>query len=196
MLSLPISLLEDFIWNYALVPADITAGINYTSLVTSMFLHGSFGHIAGNMLFLYIFGDNLEEAFGHIKFLFFYLLTGLAAAALQLANDPGSMAPMLGASGAVAGVMGGYLVLFPKHRIDIFVPPFIITTVPAYFMLFYWILFQFFMGLGSMGVENGAVAYFAHIGGFFAGVFATLGLLLLNGGVRRRIYKESQPPFA
>ena len=193
MLSLPVSLLEGFIWGYALVPADITAGINYASLVTSMFLHGSFGHIAGNMLFLYIFGDNLEEAFGHIKFLFFYLFTGLAAAGLQLASDPQSTLPMLGASGAVAGVMGGYLVLFPKHRIDIFIPPFIVTTVPAYFMLFYWILFQFFMGLGSMGVGNGGVAYFAHIGGFIAGVFVTLGLLLLNGGVRRRVY-ENRPP--
>jgi len=144
------------------------------TLFTSMFLHGGIGHILGNMMFLNIFGDNLEDRLGHIKYLIFYLLCGLAASALQIIIDPGSQIPNLGASGAIAGLMGGYLVLFPTHKIDVLIPFFGFfnrSTVPAFTMLFYWIFFQFLSGFGQLGTaESGGIAYFAHIGGFLAGI--------------------------
>jgi len=166
---------DAFVGRFAFVPAEIVSGKNLETLVTAMFLHGGFLHIIGNMLFLNIFGDNLEDRFGHLRFLGFYLLAGLAGSALQIAIDPGSTIPNLGASGAIAGVMGGYLVLFPRERIDVlwsfgFIG---VSTVPASAMLVYWILFQFISGFGSLGVEGGGVAYFAHIGGFLFGLATT-----------------------
>lgn len=167
--------LDAFIQQYALVPADVVAGRNLLTLLTAMFLHGGFAHIIGNMLFLNIFGDNMEERFGRFRFLLFYLLAGLAGSGLQVAIAPHSTIPNLGASGAIAGVMGGYLVLFPRERIDVlWTFGFIGTsTVPASAMLGYWILFQFFGGLGSLGISGGGIAYFAHIGGFVFGYFVT-----------------------
>lgn len=175
MLTLGESGLDTFINQYALVPADIVAGQNLITLLTAMFLHGGIAHILGNMLFLNIFGDNLEDRLGHVRYLGFYLLAGLAGSLLQIVVDPSSTIPNLGASGAIAGVMGGYLVLFPRERIDVlWTFGFIGTsTVPASAMLLYWILFQFFASLGALGLAGGGVAYFAHIGGFAFGYIVT-----------------------
>lgn len=174
MLTLPERGVERFINTYALQPFEIIRGVEFKTLFTSMFLHGGFGHIVGNMMFLHIFGDNLEDFLGKIKYFLFYLLCGLGAAFLQILIDPQSTVPMLGASGAIAGLMGGYLVLFPKHKIDILIPfgGFLEqATVPAYTMLFYWIVAQFFSGFGQLIVSSaGGVAYWAHIGGFLMGV--------------------------
>lgn len=167
---------EGFIDSYALIPADIVRGQALLTLLTAMFLHGGFAHIIGNMLFLNIFGDNMEDRLGHARFLGFYLLAGLAGSALQIVINPLSTIPNLGASGAIAGVMGGYLVLFPRERVDIlWTFGFIGTsTVPASSMLGYWILFQFLYGFGSLGAAlGGGVAYFAHIGGFAFGYLVT-----------------------
>ncbi len=169
------STLNDFISRFALVPNDIVHGQNLMTLLTAMFLQAGFMHILGNMLFLNIFGDNLEERLGHLRFLGFYLLAGLAGSALQIAVGPTSTIPNLGASGAIAGVMGGYLVLFPRERIDVLwsFGFFGVSTVPASAMLLYWILFQLIAGAGSLGFQGGGVAYFAHIGGFAFGYIVT-----------------------
>ncbi len=173
MFSLSEPLLEKFVNSYALVPSLFIQGKQTWGIVVSMFLHGSWGHLFGNMLFLHIFGDNLEDALGSIKYFLFYLISGLGAALLQILLNPNSQIPMLGASGAIAGIMGGYLVLFPKHRVDILYSfGFFIRTasVPAYFMLIYWFVAQLFYGVGTLGVvDQGGVAYFAHIGGFITG---------------------------
>lgn len=172
---LPEDLLLSFIDKYALIPALIVQGKNLSSLITSMFLHGGLGHLIGNMLFLNIFGDNLEDKLGHIKYLLYYFVCGLGASILQIVISPGSTIPNLGASGAIAGIMGGYLVLFPRHQIDIlFSFGFTLrqARVPAYFMLFYWFIAQLFSGVGSLAFMDqsmGGVAYFAHIGGFATG---------------------------
>jgi len=174
-LTLPEDLLMKFIDQYAIIPALVSQGQNLFSLISSMFLHGGFGHIIGNMLFLNIFGDNLEDKLGHIKYLLYYLICGLGASALQIIISPNSTIPNLGASGAIAGVMGGYLVLFPRQRIDILFSlgwSLRRTTVPAYFMLFYWFIAQLFSGAGSLVYSDetmGGVAYFAHVGGFITG---------------------------
>lgn len=177
MTLLPRPFLDSFMRHYALIPAVIIGGQSLHTLLTSMFLHGSLGHLFGNMLFLNIFGDNMEDYLGHIKYLFFYLLCGLAAGLLQIFTNPFTIIPNLGASGAIAGIMGGYLVLFPKKRVDI-LAPWLFTTlsVPAYMMLFYWILAQFFLGFGTIGTvgNSGGVAYFAHIGGFLTGLLSIL----------------------
>lgn len=143
----------------------------YTT-VTSMFMHGSWMHIIGNMWFLWIFGDNVEDAMGSRKFVLFYLLCGLAAAAAQVLADPGSSIPMVGASGAIGGVMGAYILLYPRVHVHmLFILVIYITTfaVPAYLMLGYWFLIQLLSGVVSHGAEGGGVAFWAHIGGFAAG---------------------------
>lgn len=164
--------LESFVLTYSLIPAEIARGIDLYTLFTSMFLHGGIGHIFSNMIFLHVFGDNLEDRLGHLGYLMFYLVCGLGASLLQIAANPASDVPNLGASGAIAGLLGGYLVLFPRHKIDVLVPLGYIlrtVTVPASFMLIYWIAFQFLQGLGSLGIGGGGIAYFAHIGGFLTG---------------------------
>lgn len=172
--------------DYAMFPLMISHGEHLYTLVTSMFMHGSFMHIAGNMLFLYIFGDNMEEQFGRVRYLLFYLASGVAAALLQVLAEPLSSVPMVGASGAIAGVMGGYLLLFPKARVDILLILIIIwrvITVPAWLMLGLWFGVQLFGGLGTP-TDEGGVAYWAHIGGFVAGMAMTWGLWRRKGGVR------------
>jgi membrane associated rhomboid family serine protease len=173
MFSMPQAALETFIDNFALIPSLVVSGQNTLSLLTSMFLHGGIGHLVGNMLFLNIFGDNLEDALGYIKFLIYYLVAGLGGSFLQILFDPHSTVPNLGASGAIAGVMGGYLLLFPRHRVDVlFSFGFLLerVTVPAYTMLFYWFVAQLFYGVGSLALPgNGGVAFFAHVGGFLTG---------------------------
>lgn len=180
----------------ALYPAAVTQGQDMWSLVTHMFLHGGFMHLAGNMLFLWIFGDNLEDQMGHLGFVIFYLATGLVAAGAQIAAAPYSPVPMVGASGAIAGVMGGYLLLFPRARVDvvaIFIVFFKVFTLPAWVMLGVWFGFQIFGGFTTVGAEGG-VAYWAHAGGFVAGVAGAVPLLMRRGGVAFWSRTHGQPP--
>jgi membrane associated rhomboid family serine protease len=145
---------------------------NWATSITSMFLHGGWFHLIGNMWFLWIFGNNVEDSMGHVRFALFYLLCGLAAAALQIVSDPNSAVPMVGASGAIGGVMGGYIVLYPRVRVHmLLVLGFYVTriVVPASFMLGYWFLMQLLGGAVSLGNEGGGVAFWAHVGGFAAG---------------------------
>jgi membrane associated rhomboid family serine protease len=179
---------------WGLVPVDAW-GEQYT-FITSMFLHGGLMHIAGNMLFLFIFGDNLEEEMGHLGYLLFYLAGGLGAALFQVLTDPASPVPMVGASGAIAGVMGGYLLLFPKARIDIFIF-FIfiirILPVPAWLMLGIWFGLQLFSGLNA-AEGTGGVAYWAHAGGFIVGFALTIPVWLRRGGPGYWRRTEGHPP--
>jgi membrane associated rhomboid family serine protease len=157
---------------YGIVPDRL----RYSSLLTSMFLHGGWMHLIGNMWFLWIFGDNVEDVLGHDKYLMFYLLCGLAAAVTHVMLNPDSRIPTIGASGAIAGVMGGYYIKFPHSRIVSLVMLFVFFTtieVPAGFMLIVWFIMQIFSGIGSIGYSNisrGGTAWFAHVGGFVAGM--------------------------
>jgi len=162
------------------------------TLLSSMFLHGGFIHLAGNMLYLWIFGNNIEDIMGPIRFTAFYLLCGIGAAMLQSVIKPGSVIPMIGASGAISGVMGAYLIRFPKARITVlfFLFFFIrIFQVSASLVLGFWILFQFISGFGSLGGEGGGVAFFAHIGGF------AFGILLVKVFEKQRKYYGRWSPF-
>lgn len=175
--------IDQFIYDWGLVPARIMAGQGYETLITSMFLHGGWLHLAGNMLFLWIFGDNLEDEMGHAGFLAFYLASGVGAAAAQSVLDLQSGIPMVGASGAIAGVMGGYLLLFPKARVDvlfIFIIIFRIFPIPAWIVLGVWLATQIFSGV-STPTDLGGVAYWAHVGGFVAGLILTIPAWLRRG---------------
>ena len=172
-LSLPPDDLERFIFRFGLVPASFSIG----SLLTSMFVHGGLGHVGGNLIYLWIFGDNVEDRLGHRRFLVFYLATGVVAALAQTAMEPASTVPMVGASGAIAGVMGGYFVLYPNSRVLTLFPfPVMLFEVPAIFFLGLWFALQFLSGLGSLAVATGegglpgGVAFWAHVTGFVAGV--------------------------
>jgi membrane associated rhomboid family serine protease len=185
---------------WGVVPYRVTAGEDLHTVLTSMFLHAGWMHLAGNMLFLWIFGDNMEDAFGHVGFLGFYLASGLAAAILQVAADPGSPIPMVGASGAIAGILGGYLLMFPKARVDvliIFIVFFRILPVPAWIMLGLWFALQVINGAASDPNEGG-VAYWAHAGGFVAGLALALPGWLRRGGPAfwRRTHGEPPHPEA
>ena len=176
--------ISEFISRWALIPAAVTGGAQYRGLFTSMFLHAGLIHLGGNMLFLWIFGDNLEDQMGHFAYLVFYLACGLAAAFAQVAVDPASPVPTVGASGAIAGVMGGYLLMFPRAKVDILVIIVIffrVFSVPAVLLLGLWFGLQIFGELGNRGATGG-VAYFAHIGGFLAGLAFTVPLWLRRGG--------------
>jgi len=147
----------------------------YLTLLSSMFMHGGYAHIGGNMLYLWIFGDNVEHRFGHVRFLIFYLVSGLAASAAQIATGPDSVIPNLGASGAISGVLGAYMVMFPRNRVNA-VLFFRILTVPAVVVIGMWAAMQFVSGAGSITKteQTGGVAYAAHIGGFVAGALIAL----------------------
>lgn len=147
----------------------------YLTLLSAMFMHGGWAHLGGNLLYLWIFGDNVEQRFGHVRFLLFYLASGLAASFAQIAMDPHSIIPNLGASGAISGVLGAYLVLFPRNTV-MAVFFFRIIAIPAVFVLGLWGVTQFFAGMGSLGNAGatGGVAYAAHVGGFVAGIAAGL----------------------
>ncbi|MHA3914967.1 rhomboid family intramembrane serine protease [Halovulum sp. GXIMD14793] len=180
-----------------MIPAMVTQQGDYQSVLTSMFLHGGFMHLAGNMLFLWIFGDNLEDSFGHIWFLIFYLLSGLGAAAAHIVADPTSTVPTVGASGAIAGVMGGYLLLFPKARVDVLlVLGFFwrLIALPAWVVLGVWFGLQVFSGASQVGVGGGGVAYWAHVGGFVAGVAMVVPYFLRQGGGQFWIRVDGHPP--
>lgn len=173
-LSLDTFTRNDFIAAFGLVPERF----NWMSVFTSMFLHGGWMHLLGNMLFLWVYGDNIEDILGHGKFLLFYLACGAAAALAQYAMAPDSRIPMVGASGAIAGVMGAYMVKFPHSRIVLAGWFIILFTfdLPAYVVLLYWFALQFISGLGGVAqiANRGGVAFFAHIGGFLAGVLLIL----------------------
>jgi membrane associated rhomboid family serine protease len=181
-----------FIAAWGLVPATGSAA-NY---LTSMFLHGGLMHLLGNMLFLWVFGDNMEDALGHLMFLGFYLASGVASAAAQVAADPASTIPMVGASGAIAGVMGGYLLLFPRARVDVlFIIVFLVRVIPipAWIVLGVWFALQLFSG-ATTPTDGGGVAYWAHAGGFLAGLGLTLPAWLGRGGPRFWSRTHGAPP--
>ena len=186
-LALPPHDQQLFILSNATIPARIPAFLGghvgfeaaFLPLITSMFLHSGFLHLAGNMLFLWIFGDNVEDSFGHLPYLFFYVLCGLGAGLLHVLFNLGSTIPALGASGAISGVMGAYMVLYPRERILTLVFIFVVP-IPAVFILGYWFLLQFLAGIDALGTSaKGGVAVWAHVGGFLLGV-------LLTQVVRRR----------
>jgi membrane associated rhomboid family serine protease len=179
--------------NLGLIPGELTASVapgtefpmgdglvcltdpgpQVSHVFTSMFLHGSWMHLLGNMWFLWLFGNNIEDSMTRPRYLAFYLLSGLAAAGLQVAAEPGSAVPMVGASGAISGVMGAYLVLYPRVRVFTMVPlGFVFTqmALPAWVMLIYWAVLQIAGGVTSIGSDGGGVAFWAHLGGFIAGV--------------------------
>ena len=187
-LTLDESAIEEFFLYFGLVPA----AFSWVAVLTSMFVHGGFMHFGFNMLFLWIFGDNVEDRMGHGRFLVFYLLCGVAAALAQTATDPDSIVAMVGASGAIAGVMGAYIVLYPHSRIVTLIPIlffFHIIEVPALVFLGLWFVLQFVSGLGSMaaatgGEPAGGIAFWAHIAGFVAGAS---GVLVFRRPERQRV---------
>ena len=189
----PEGAIQAFVSAWGVVPREYSAGTDivphipapyWSTLVTSMFLHAGWGHLGGNMLFLWIFGDNIEHRIGHLRFIIFYLACGLAAGLAHIFFNSSSMIPTVGASGAISGVMGGYLLLFPRNRVYVLTWGGV-ATVPAMLMLGLWIVMQFINSVGSVAVtpetEEGGVAYIAHVGGF------VMGLLLapLFAGRRR-----------
>ena len=198
----------EFTYGWSVIPLEITTGVDliepqvlqlpgqrpvevpqapgppiiWLTLFSSMFMHGGFGHIAGNMLYLWIFGNNVEHRFGHVWFLIFYLSAGLVGSFAQIALAPDSVIPNLGASGAIAGVMGAYVVLFPYNRVNaVFL--YNVITVPAILVLGMWIAMQFVSGgsIASTSASTGGVAYMAHVGGFFAGAAAAFVCRLQMG---------------
>ena len=199
-----------FFYRYGLIPNEVAHGINYDLLITypgtytdiatpipnwatiftSMFIHGDWLHFAFNMLFLWVFGDNIEDRFGHFRYLLFYLAAGAAAAGLQIAIDTTSEVPVIGASGAIAGVLGAYLLLYPFSRIRtamlILIFPFFVR-IPAVLLLGVWFLLQFFNGIGSLApsMEAEGIAYWAHIGGFLFGIAVAAAYKLAT---RQRIW--------
>jgi membrane associated rhomboid family serine protease len=186
-----------FFNDWAMIPAQVTQQGIYSGLLTSLFLHGGVMHLAGNMLFLWIFGDNMEDRMGHMPYLGFYLASGAVAGLAQIVGAPVSGVPTVGASGAIAGVMGGYLLLFPKARVDvllIFIVFFRVITIPAALVLALWFVFQVFAGLGS-DPDTGGVAYWAHAGGFVAGGLMTLPVFLRLGGPRFWAMHGGSPPY-
>lgn len=188
--------LNAFFFDYAAIPARITSGDGLSTLISSMFLHGGWMHLIGNMLFLYIFGDNVEDEMGHVPFLVFYLAAGIIAGLVQVIAAPGSDVPTVGASGAIAGVMGSYLLLFPRARVDILLILVIfirIFPIPAWIMLAVWFGMQFVGGIGA-DLAAGGVAYWAHAGGFAAGIALTLPLWLKRGAVGFWRRTDGHPP--
>ncbi|GGO50672.1 Membrane associated serine protease, rhomboid family [Roseovarius pacificus] len=188
--------LQIFFYDWAMTPALVSEHGAWSTLFTSMFLHGGWMHLAGNMLFLWIFGDNLEEEMGHVGYLLFYIASGVGAAAAHLISAPYSQVPTVGASGAIAGVMGGYLLLYPKARVDvllIFVFFVQIVPVPAWLMLGIWFGLQLFSGIGADPM-GGGVAYWAHAGGFVIGLILTLPLFLKHGGPAYWNRTHGHPP--
>jgi membrane associated rhomboid family serine protease len=178
---------DAFIMKWAFVPSRFLANpvADFPTLFTSMFMHAGWVHLGGNMLYLWIFGDNVEDRFGHLKFLIFYLFCGLAATFVQMAVNPSSDVPNLGASGAIAGVLGAYILMFPQGRVRVMQGQGVIQ-VPALIMIGFWIALQLFSGFGSLGTgDTGGVAYMAHIGGFAAGL--VLAFLFRGNTTQQRL---------
>lgn len=189
-------LLAAFYFDYALFPARVSNGEHLTGIFTSMFLHGGIMHLVGNMLFLWIFGDNMEDEMGHVGFLLFYIAGGIGAGLAQVISEPFSQIPTIGASGAVAVVMGGYLLLFPRARVDILLILIIffkVFTIPAWLMLGLWFGLQL-MNSVLVDTSAGGVAYWAHAGGFIIGVLLTIPLWLRLGGPQFWQDTDGHPP--
>lgn len=200
---------DAFTYAFSLVPKEVTTGVDligpqivrdtlghsaeivhyatplpvYFNFLSSMFMHGSIMHIFGNMLFLWVFGDNIEDLLGHFRYLVFYLVCGLGAAFAQVAMDPSSIIPMLGASGAISGVLGGYILLFPRREVRAIVFNFV-TTVPAFVAIGIWIVYQ--VVLGYFTPAGGGVAYSAHIGGFITGLLLVKVFAIGRGSMARQ----------
>lgn len=188
--------LNRFFYDWAMIPARLSVGNAYHSLLSSMFLHGGWMHLLGNMLFLSIYGDNIEGEMGHGRFALFYLVAGLAAGFIHMISAPYSQVPTVGASGAIAGVMGGYLLLFPKARVDIliFLVVFVrILPIPAWIVLMVWFGMQLVGGFNA-DPTTGGVAYWAHLGGFVAGLVLTVPVWLRLGGPRFWQRNHGHPP--
>lgn len=188
--------LSFFFYDWGMVPLYLSEGLQGYGLITHMFLHAGWMHLIGNMLFLFIFGDNMEDQMGHFSFAVFYLLSGLAAAGLQYAAAPMADVPMVGASGAISGVMGGYLLLYPKARVDvlfIFVIFFRVFAVPAWAVLGVWFAMQV-LGGAVTPTDLGGVAYWAHAGGFAAGLLLTLKTWFRLGGPAFWAQNKGMPP--
>jgi membrane associated rhomboid family serine protease len=196
--------LEGFIYQYAMIPAHLTAAVEggrqlvrlpqdaslppaLETIVTSMFLHGGILHLAGNMLYLFIFGAAVEEAMGHLRYLAFYLVCGIASALTMVVFTPHSTVPVIGASGAIAGVLGAYFVLYPRAKISTILPIFILmyfVEIPAIVYLLIWFVAQLYAGLSQNPEVAGGVAWWAHVGGFLVGML--LGPMLANKAAGRR----------
>ena len=198
----PEQAVQAFIFAWGVVPKEYAAGIDipplipfpyWSTMLTSMFLHGGWGHLGGNMLFLWIFGDNIEHRLGHLRFLVFYLACGVAASVAHIVFNSGSAIPAVGASGAISGVLGGYLLMFPRNRVYVLTWGGVMA-VPALFMLGLWIVTQFVNGVGSIAVTGetggGGVAYMAHIGGFVAGLVLAPLFSIGRGAVARRSFRD------
>jgi membrane associated rhomboid family serine protease len=177
---------ENAIARYAVIPADITAGRHLGTSITSMFLHANLLHVAGNMLFLWIFGNNVEDRLGEVKFVIIYFASGIAGSLLQVFITPNSPIPMLGASGAISGILAAYVLYFPRARVLTFIVPFFVFTLPAYLFIGYWVGLQALNAFLNLGAIGGGVAFFAHVGGFVTGLI--LAILL-----RPREYAEPHP---
>jgi membrane associated rhomboid family serine protease len=183
---------DAFIQEWAFVPGRFSdnPGANMVTVITAMFMHGGWLHLGGNMLYLWIFGDNVEDRFGHLKFLIFYLLAGFAATFAQYYVAPGSTIPNVGASGAIAGVLGAYILMFPQARVNVLVGNQVVA-MPALIVLGLWIVLQLFSGVGSIAYTDettqdvGGIAYMAHVGGFVAGFL--MAFLFRPGGGNPRI---------
>jgi membrane associated rhomboid family serine protease len=179
--TLPQPRLEAFIEGYGMIPREITSGQDIpppgprpvqATILTSMFMHGGWLHLIGNMLYLWVFGNNVEDVFGHIGFVIFYLVVGVAGALGQILVGPNSRIPAIGASGAIAGVLGSYLIFFPRARVDTLVGR-VVVPLPAIYVLGFWIVLQFLQGITALSpeaAEAGGVAWWAHIGGFVGGL--------------------------
>jgi membrane associated rhomboid family serine protease len=181
--SLPGQSGEEFVFHYGAIPAMVLGQASlppemagfpaYVSLLTSMFLHGGWMHLIGNMLYLWIFGNNIEDVMGHVRFVIFYMTCGVLAALSHALTEPSSTVPMVGASGAISGVLGAYLLLFPHARVLVFIPIGFASRmmyVPAGFVLGFWFVLQLLSGGMSLGRQGGGVAFWAHVGGFTAGM--------------------------
>ncbi|MGA9253120.1 MAG: rhomboid family intramembrane serine protease [Roseobacter sp.] len=185
-----------FYMEWGMVPARMTAGDGFHTIISSMFLHGGILHLAGNMLFLFLFGDNVEDELGHWGFLGFYLICGTLAGLTHYVLGPDSVVPTVGASGAIAGVMGGYFLLFPKAKVDILiilVVIFKVLPIPAWIMMAVWFAMQFIGGIQSNADEAG-VAYWAHTGGFIAGFLLIIPAWLSRGGPAFWNRTDGHPP--
>jgi membrane associated rhomboid family serine protease len=193
--------LEASVWVFGTVPCEVTEvcrteGLGRSAVITSMFMHGGWGHLLGNMVFLWVFGNNIEDSMGHLRFLAFYLICGIAAGYAHIFFSPASAVPAVGASGAISGVMGAYILLYPRVAVQTFFPPFFFFHVPAWVFLGYWFFIQLSMGVVSIGpeaAETGGVAVWAHVGGFVAGA------VLIRLFVKRRLvdakrHKVKLPP--
>lgn len=182
--------LESFIRAFAFTPADFAASGNFTTIFTAMCLHGGLLHLAGNMLYLWIFGNNIEDMTGHIRFLLFYLASGVAGTLAHFLIEPSSTIPILGASGAIAGVLGAYIVLFPNAKVVSLVPIIFFVTLyrlPAILVIGLWFVIQFASGLGALqaaGGDGSSIAWFAHLGGFIFGM-VVIGLIKRPDSRRR-----------